>query len=97
MRTGFTGVHANEDVGGAVFALESNAESAAGGEESGVVKRRSAGDAADTVGTEKIFGHEKGVEYGWRPGESLAQRKKGDTARRRGVFADGNGKQMNGG
>jgi len=54
---GFAGVHADEDMGGAVFAVEIGAEGAADGKESGVVERRSAGDAADAVGAEEFFSH----------------------------------------
>ena len=57
VRAGFAGVHADEDIRVAVFAPEIGAEGAAGGIESGVVERRGAGDAANTVGSEKFFRH----------------------------------------
>jgi hypothetical protein len=59
MRAGFAGVHADEDVGGRVFAKQISGERASGGKKSGVVKRRSAWNAANTIGSEKFFGHER--------------------------------------
>jgi hypothetical protein len=59
MRAGFAGVHADEDVSSGMFANQIGRERAAGGEESGVVERRSAGDAANAVGSEKFFRHER--------------------------------------
>jgi hypothetical protein len=53
----FAGVHADEDASRANLAKEISSERATGGKESSVVKRRGAGDAADTVGAEKFFGH----------------------------------------
>lgn len=58
VRAGFAGVHADERVRGAVFAAKVCAEGAAGGVKSGVVQRRGAGYAANSVGAEKLFGHE---------------------------------------
>jgi hypothetical protein len=57
VRAGFAGVHAHEHVRGGMFPKQVGGESAAGGEESSVVERRSAGNAANTVGSEKFFGH----------------------------------------
>jgi hypothetical protein len=59
VRAGFAGVHANENVGRGVFAKQISTERAAGGEESGVIERRSAGNAANSIGSEKFFGHER--------------------------------------
>jgi hypothetical protein len=59
VRAGFAGVHADEDVGGAVFTLEIGAEGAARGIEGGVVERRSAGQAANSVGSKEFFRHRK--------------------------------------
>ena len=58
--TGFAGVHADEDVGLGTFAAQIGAEGAAGGVKSGVVKRRGAGYAANSVGAEEFFGHGSG-------------------------------------
>jgi len=55
---GFAGVHADEHVSGGMFAEQIGGERAAGGEESGVIERRGAGNAANAVGSEKLFGHE---------------------------------------
>ena len=59
VRTRFTGVHPDEDIGGAMFALEGIGQGAASGVESGVIQWRSAGDTAHAVGSEEFFGHEK--------------------------------------
>ncbi len=59
MRAGFARVHADEDVSSGMFANQIGRERAARGEESCVVERRSAGDAANAVGTEKFFRHER--------------------------------------
>jgi hypothetical protein len=40
-----------------VLAEEIGSERTAGSKESGVVERRGAGDAANAVGAEKLFGH----------------------------------------
>jgi hypothetical protein len=56
---GFAGVHADKNVRGGVFAKQISGEGTAGGEKSGVVERRSAGNAANTIGSEKFFGHER--------------------------------------
>ena len=56
---GFAGVHANEHVGSGVLAKQIGGERAPGSEERGVVQRRSAGNAANTVGSKKFFGHEE--------------------------------------
>jgi hypothetical protein len=53
----FAGVHADEDASRANLAKEISGKRATGSKESSVVKRRGAGDAADTVGAEKFFGH----------------------------------------
>src|SRR5260370_35951944 len=53
----------------AMFALEMRAERASGGVESGVVQRRRARDAANPVGSKKLFGHwEKPVSPEYDPG-----------------------------
>jgi hypothetical protein len=59
VRARFARVHANEDVSGGMFAEQIGGEGTAGGEESGVVERRSAGNSANTVCSEKFFGHER--------------------------------------
>ena len=59
MRAGFASVHPDEHVGGGVFAKQIGGKRASGGKKSGVVERRSAGNAANTVGSEKFFGHER--------------------------------------
>lgn len=58
MRPGLAGVHADENVGGGMFAKQVGSERAAGGKEGSVVERRSAGNAADAVCAEEFFGHE---------------------------------------
>ncbi len=59
VRAGFAGIHANEGVGSGVLAEEIGGERTAGGKKSRVVERRGAGNAANAVGTEKLFGHER--------------------------------------
>src|SRR5580658_1353155 len=59
VRTGFAGVHADEHVGRGVLAEQISGERAAGGEKSSVVEGRRAGNAANAVGSEKFFGHER--------------------------------------
>jgi len=59
VRAGFAGVHADKDISLAMFALEISAEGAAGGIQSGVVERRGAGDAANSIGSKKFFRHRK--------------------------------------
>jgi len=59
VRAGFARVHADEGVSNGMFANQIGGERAAGGEESGIVERRSAGDAANAVGSEKFFRHER--------------------------------------
>ena len=56
---GFAGVQADEDAGGGVFAQQIGGERAARGEKSAVVERWSARNAANTVCSEKFFGHER--------------------------------------
>lgn len=56
---GFAGVHADKNVCGRVFAEQKGGERTAGGEKSGVVERRSARNAANAVGSEQFFGHER--------------------------------------
>jgi hypothetical protein len=46
--------------GGVAEIVEIVGEGAAGGEEGAVVQGRSAGDAADAVGAEELFRHERG-------------------------------------
>src|SRR5713226_5385342 len=57
VRAGFAGVHAEEHVRRGTGLFEISAERAAGGVQGGVVQRRGAGDAANTVSTEEFFGH----------------------------------------
>jgi hypothetical protein len=59
VRAGFSRVHADENVSGGVLAEQISGERTAGGIKGSVVERRSAGDAADAVGSEKFFGHER--------------------------------------
>jgi len=59
VRAGLTRIHADENVSSGVFAKQIGGEGTAGGEKSGVVERRRAGDAANTIGSEKFFGHER--------------------------------------
>jgi hypothetical protein len=59
MRAGFSRVHADERMSTAMFALKIRADRASGGVKSGVVQRRSARDAANPVGSKKLFGHGK--------------------------------------
>jgi hypothetical protein len=58
VRAGFAGIHADEHVGGRMLPQQISAEGAAGGEERGVIERRSAGDTANSVRSEEFFGHE---------------------------------------
>jgi len=58
MWAGFAGVHADENVSGGMLAKQISGERTACGEKSGVVERRSAGNAANAIGSEKFFGHE---------------------------------------
>ncbi len=60
MGAGFASVHADEDVGGAIGFAQIISHGAAGGEEGAVIERRSAGNAANAVGAEELFGHEMG-------------------------------------
>ena len=57
--TGFARIGADERVSGRMFTQQVSSESAANGKEGGVVERRSAGNAANTVGAEEFFGHER--------------------------------------
>jgi hypothetical protein len=57
VRAGLSCVHADKNVSGGVLAEQISGERTAGGVKSGVVERRSAGDAADAVCSEKFFGH----------------------------------------
>jgi hypothetical protein len=50
------------------------AEGAAGGEEGAVVQRRSAGNAANAVGAEELFGHEKRPEVRQKKQSSGAEK-----------------------
>ena len=59
MRAGFARVHANEDVSCAMLASQILAERASSGVQSSVVQRRRAWDAANAVGSKKLFGHGK--------------------------------------
>src|ERR1700675_2854036 len=89
MRAGFARVHADEDIGRAVFALESSGECEAGRVKSGIVERRSAGDAADTVGTEELFSHENGGRIRMATGRKFSTEEKRDIACKRSMFTDG--------
>lgn len=59
MRTGFTRVHTDKDMGRAMFALQIRAKRTPCSEESGVVQRRCARNAANSVGSKKLFSHGK--------------------------------------
>jgi hypothetical protein len=59
MRAGFASVHTDQDMSRAMLTLQIRAKRASCGEESGVVKRRRARDAANPVGPKELFGHEK--------------------------------------
>src|SRR5215467_385763 len=65
-----------------MFALEVAAYGTPGGIQCGVIERRSPGDPADAVGSEKFFGHEReiflprvaaaeGLQRGLRPEDNL--------------------------
>lgn len=57
VRAGFPGVHADQNASSGMFAEQKGGKRAASSEKSSVVERRSAGNAADAVGSEKFFGH----------------------------------------
>src|SRR5260370_27526698 len=57
MGDGFARIHADEDMGRAMFTLQIGTERAPCGEESGVVKRRRARDAANSVSSKTLFSH----------------------------------------
>src|SRR6202043_3409660 len=90
MRAGFASVHADEDMRCPMFAIEIRGESASGGVKSGVVQRRCARDAANPVGSKKLFGHVKkpvspecdpgpvGPTSVWMTSAKLNTRKNGD-------------------
>jgi len=59
VRAGFARVHADENMGGGVFREQIGGKRTARGKKGGVVERRRAGDAANTIGSEKFFGHER--------------------------------------
>jgi hypothetical protein len=59
MRAGFARVHADENMSRGMFAEKIGGERAADGEKGGVIEGRSARDAANAIGSEKFFGHEK--------------------------------------
>src|SRR6266481_7220261 len=59
MGAGFARIHADEDMGRAMFTLQIGTERAPRGEKSGVVKRRRARDAANSVSSKKLFSHER--------------------------------------
>ena len=65
MRAGFAGVRADEGVRRRVVAMEVFGDGKADGKESGVVERRSSGDAADTVCSKKLSRHS--VKGRWAP------------------------------
>jgi hypothetical protein len=54
---GFACVHAEENARRGMFALEIGAEGTADGMERGIVERRLAGFATNSVGTEELFRH----------------------------------------
>src|SRR6267154_869212 len=57
VRAGFARVHADERMGGAVFSFEIRADRASGGVERAVVQRRCPRNAANPVGSKKLFRH----------------------------------------
>jgi hypothetical protein len=57
VRTGFARVHSNEHTRSALLALEVLAERAPGSAKSAIVKGWSAGDTANSIGSEEFFGH----------------------------------------
>jgi len=59
VRTGFARVHANEHASGGMFTEQIGGQRPAGGKKSGVVERRGAGNAANAIGSEEFFGHER--------------------------------------
>src|SRR4029077_5466905 len=59
VRAGFARVHTDEHMRCTMFALEIGAERAPSGIKSGVVQRWRAGDPANPVGSEQLFGHER--------------------------------------
>ena len=59
VRARLASVHADENVSNGVLAKQVSGERTAGGEKSGVVKRRGARNAANTIGSEKLFGHDR--------------------------------------
>ena len=59
VRPGFSSVHADEDLRSGLRALEIITQRTTRGEESRIVQGRGARNAADTVGTEEFFGHER--------------------------------------
>ena len=64
MPPGFACIHANEDACRGMLAFQIGAKRAADGMKRGIVKGRFAGFAADSVGTEELFGHGvKAVEF----------------------------------
>jgi hypothetical protein len=65
MWAGFAGVRADEGVGRRVVAMEIFGDGKTDGEESGVVERRSSGDAADTICSKKLSRHS--VRGHWAP------------------------------
>jgi hypothetical protein len=56
---GFASVHADENVCGGALTEEIRGERTASSIKSGVVERRSAWNAANPIGSEKFFGHER--------------------------------------
>ena len=59
MRAGFARVHADEHSRGTMLALEVAAYGTPGGVKCAVIERRSTGNTANAVGSEKFFGHER--------------------------------------
>ena len=58
VRSGFAGVHADEDVSSGMYANQIGRERTASSKESRVVERGSTGNTANAVGSEKVFRHE---------------------------------------
>ena len=53
VRAGFASVHADKDARGRMFAMQIGAQSVSGRKQGGIVERRRAGNAANTVGTKE--------------------------------------------
>jgi len=58
VRTGFASIHPDKDMSGTVFALEIGAQRTSRGIQRGVIQRRCARDAANSIGPEEFFSHQ---------------------------------------